>query len=342
MVIDSGTRLLGLMGNPARHSLSPLIQNYFLQSYNINAVYASFEPAKDNLEAAFYGAKNLDFIGLNITMPFKEQVYRLLDFAEDSAKITNSINTVRFNSVVGTAEGYSTDGMGLIKSLEDKIFSWEQKTCLVLGAGGAAKSAVFSLFSKPLKKIYLYDIDYNRSLHLVNTMAANILKMQDQKQGYNKKRKTVQAIQSDKNKKSGKAEKIYTDKAGQILDEIDNKIIALTYLDEIEKELDSIDLIINCTPAGMDDGTPGSAEKCPIPGTWDLGGKYIFDMVYKPVETVLLKKAQSEGAAAAIYGTDMLINQAAYSFKIWFDIMPSVKVIGEVKNIVKEIIENDK
>jgi shikimate dehydrogenase len=342
MIVDSGTRLLGLFGNPARHSLSPLIQNHFLHSYNINAVYASFEPAKDNLKAAFYGAKNLDFIGLNVTMPFKEQIYSLLDRAEDGAKITNSINTVRFNAGERTAEGFSTDGMGLIKSLEDKNFTWEGKTCFVIGAGGAAKSAVFSLFSKPLNKIYLYDIDYNRSLYLLNTMTANILRMQDKKQGLIKKHKTGQAVQPGKNKKSGKAEKIYTDKAAQILDEIDNKIIVLTYLDEIEKELDSIDLIINCTPAGMDDGTPGSAEKCPIPRIWDLGGKYIFDMVYKPVKTVFVKKAQIDGAAAIICGTDMLINQAAYSFKIWFDIMPSVKIIEEAKNIVKEIIESDK
>jgi len=338
MKINSSTQLLGLFGNPARHSLSPLIQNHFLESYKINAVYTSFEPAKDNLESAFLGAKNLDFIGLNITMPFKEQVYRLLDSAEDSAKITNSINTVRFNAGAGTAEGFSTDGIGLIKSLEDKNFSWKGKTCFVIGAGGAAKSAIFSLFSKPLKKIYLYDIEYNRSLYLLNTMTANMLKMQDEKQGLVKKHKTVTGIQSLQKKKSGKAEKIYTDKAAQMLDEIDNKIIVLTYIDEIEKELASIDLIINCTPAGMDDGTTVSLEKCPVPGTWDLGGKYIFDMVYKPVETVFVKKAKSEGAAAVICGTDMLINQAAYSFKIWFDIMPSVKIIEEVKNIVREEI----
>ena len=327
MAIDSETRLLGLFGNPARHSLSPLIQNHFLQSYNTNAVYVSFEPSKDNLEAAFYGAKNLDFIGLNITMPFKEQVYGMLDSAEDGAKITNSVNTVRFNINTGSAEGYSTDGMGLIQSLEDKNFSWEGKTCFMIGAGGAAKSAVFSLFSKPLKKIYLYDIEYNRSLYLLNTITANILKMQDEKQGLVKK-------------KSTKAEKIYTEKAAQMLDEIDNKIVVLTYLNEIEKELGSIDLIINCTPVGMDDGRPGSAGKCPIPSTWNLGGKYIFDMVYKPVETMLVKKAQNDGADAIIRGTDMLINQAAYSFKIWFDIMPSAKIIGEVKNIVKEKIES--
>jgi shikimate 5-dehydrogenase len=169
-----------------------------------------------------------------------------------------------------------------------------------------------------------------------------MLRMQDEKQGLIKKHKTGRAIQSGKKKKIGKAEKIYTEKAAEIIDEIDNKIIVLTYLDEIEKELDTIDLIINCTPVGMDGGTPESAEKCPIPHTWALKGKYIFDMVYKPVETVLVKKAQRDGAAAIICGTDMLINQAAYSFKIWFDIMPSAKIIGEVKNIVKEKIECDK
>ena len=72
--ISSKTRLLALMGNPARHSLSPIIQNKFLADNNVDAIYMTFEFTDDRLENAFTGAGDLGIYGLNITMPFKEKV----------------------------------------------------------------------------------------------------------------------------------------------------------------------------------------------------------------------------------------------------------------------------
>jgi len=74
----------------------------------------------------------------------------------------------------------------------------------------------------------------------------------------------------------------------------------------------------------------------PIPEKWKLNGKYIFDMVYNPPETKFIKKAVKENAAQIISGLEMLVNQAAYSFKIWFDILPEDHVINEAKEKIKK------
>ena len=326
MEIDSKTKLLGLLGNPSLHSLSPLIQNHFLSSYSINCKYFAFEPPEAGILQAFTGAKMLGFKGLNITMPFKEEVCSMVDTLEEAAGIIRSVNTVKFNGPEGHTEGYSTDGDGVIMSLEEKGFDFLDKTCLIIGAGGAAKSAVYSLYRKPVKKIYIYDIVYEKSISLVNTMTANILRKLD----------------SDKGEKFCER-KIKTSDAGKILEEVDKKITVFTHISEAQRIYESIDLIINCTPAGMHlEKSSEFSKMLPVPNSWDLGGKFIFDMVYNPSNTPFLKKAEKDGSLEKIFGIDMLINQAAKSFHTWFDIMPGENIIKELREKIKNYLENKK
>jgi shikimate dehydrogenase len=295
--IGSKTKLLGLFGKPARHSLSPMIQNTFLSSYDIDCVYMVFEPEENNLKEAFSGAANLEFIGLNITMPYKEKIYALTGKTWGSAEIIKAVNTIKFSK--GTeekivSEGFSTDGSGFIKSLEDFGFVWKDRTCLIIGAGGAAKSTVFELEKKGLRSIYIFDIDSVKSQNLRNTI-------------------------------------INYSGCGTQID-------VLADIKEAERFYDSIDLIINCTPAGMNlERNTGNIKKLPVPEYWDLKDKYIFDMVYNPYHTEFLLKARREKAAGAISGIYMLVNQAAFSFKIWFDIFPEEKIIKKIKEkIIKQ------
>jgi shikimate dehydrogenase len=285
MKIDSKTGILGLFGNPSRHSLSPIIQNFFLSEYGKNCIYLSFEPESINLKESFAGAKNLKFVGLNVTMPFKEDVFKLVDSADEAATVFKAVNTVKFlPEENNTAIGYSTDGAGVIKSLEDKKFSWKEKKCLVLGAGGAAKSTVYSILQKPAGEIFVFDI------------------------------------------LSGKTDCLF-DLLGR-----PKRIKPLKSLSDIEEGLNEVDLIINCTPAGMDTGNNGNINLPAVPGYWNLKDKFVFDMVYKPFKTKLIEKARADGAAEVIPGIEMLINQAAFSFKIWFDIMPEERLLKEIKN----------
>lgn len=292
MKIDSKTGLLGLFGNPSRHSLSPVIQNFFLSEYGKNCVYLSFEPDSNNLKESFAGAKNLGFVGINVTMPFKEDVFKLVDIADEAASVFKAVNTVRFfsedkdnnkNSNNNKAIGYSTDGAGVIKSLEDKKFLWKEKKCLVLGAGGAAKSAVYSISREPVEEIFVFDIFYEKTDYLCELLGRP------------------------------------------------QKIRPVRSLADIEERLNEIDLIINCTPAGMDTGNIDNINMLAVPDYWNLKDKFVFDMVYKPFNTKLLEKAMADGASEVIPGIDMLINQAAFSFNIWFEVMPEERLLKEIK-----------
>ncbi|MBN1298822.1 MAG: shikimate dehydrogenase [Actinobacteria bacterium] len=352
MRVTSKTKLIGLLGNPSRHSLSPLIQNHFLLRYGLDYLYLSFEPLEEDLASAFNGAKSLNFKGLNITMPFKEKIYSLLDWADSTVFITKSVNTVIFDNNSLACTGFSTDGDGLIKSLEDKEFFWDGSKCLVIGAGGAARSALYSLYKKPLKKIYIFDIEYDKSVDMLNTMTAQILMMSDDRtvaisQGANdikfkpvfKNHDIFKVNKRSAENRNSKIKKIYTKNADILLDGIDSRFKILTNIKDIENEFESLDLIINCTPVGMAiNGDKENINRCPLPISWNLKNKYIFDMVYKPLETVLIKKAVKDGAAAVIGGTEMLINQAAFSFNIWFDIMPDKPAIDIAKEIIKKEI----
>jgi len=278
-LISSRTRLVGLFGNPARHSLSPVIHNAFLKSAGIDAVYLTFEFPDKDLDEAFIGAKRLGFIGLNITMPFKENAYRLVDGKDARSTAIGSVNTVKFNSSTDTSKGFNTDVDGFLRSLEDKNFNWDNSNCLILGAGGSAKSSVFALMEKNIKKIYIY----NRTME----------KAEKIKNSYSKEKRM--------------------------------KIEILERLERVDPK--KLDLICNCTPLGMD--APGVSELLPVSDQWNLKNVLIFEMIYKPLETRLIRKGRNEGASI-IDGLDMLINQAASSFKIWFDIMPDIKNIKKL------------
>lgn len=140
-----------------------------------------------------------------------------------------------------------------------------------------------------------------------------------------------------------KVKKIYlfnrtADRAFELKDRLrkyfDEEIIILENLKYLGSEdLKRIDLVVNCTSVGMD-GLSGS-ENMPVPENWCLKDKFVFEMIYKPAETMFLIKAKSE-KAVIINGLDMLVNQALASFEIWEGFFPDKKDLMEYfKNSVK-------
>lgn len=284
-MIDPNTKVIALIGNPVRHSLSPKIHNYLIRKYSKNAVYLAFEFQQEKIKEAFKGAKELGFTGLNITMPYKEEVYSLVDKTDQASGTIKSVNTVKFDEESGLSTGFNTDVNGFIKSLEDRDFNWAGSNCLVIGAGGSAKSTIYGMLKKRIKKIYIY----NRTKDKVSDIIINF-----------------KDIGSD-------------------------KIKMLESLDNIGSTIEEISLIVNCTPIGMDVGL--NKKLMPVPAKWNLKDKFVFDMVYKPAKTMLLRKAAKDGAVA-ITGIEMLIYQAVFSFNVWFDIMPDINDIKELFKIV--------
>jgi len=147
-MIDAQTELYGVIGNPVRHSLSPVIHNGAFRGLGRNAVYLAFE-VKD-LEEALRGIRGLGVRGASVTIPFKTEVIPFLDRVEGLAKKIGAVNTI-FNRG-GKLIGYNTDCDGALEALEEKI-NLEGEKALLLGAGGAARAIGFGLKEKDCQLI---------------------------------------------------------------------------------------------------------------------------------------------------------------------------------------------
>ena len=139
-MIDAQTELYGVIGDPIRHSLSPLIHNGVFERLGRNAIYLAIE-VKD-IEDALRGVRGLGVRGVSVTIPFKTEVIPFLDKVEGLAKKIGAVNTIVNRG--GKLIGYNTDCDGAVKALEEKI-NLRGKRVLVLGAGGAARAIGFGL-----------------------------------------------------------------------------------------------------------------------------------------------------------------------------------------------------
>jgi shikimate dehydrogenase len=132
---------LGVLGDPVEHSLSPEIQNAALQECGIALQYAPFRVAPNELTNAFQLLRELDFAGLNLTVPHKIAALSLVDEVEERAQKIGAINTVVFRE--GKSLGYNTDGPGFVRAIREE-FSVDLRDLrvLLLGAGGGAGRAL--------------------------------------------------------------------------------------------------------------------------------------------------------------------------------------------------------
>ncbi|HUL21769.1 MAG TPA: shikimate dehydrogenase [Thermodesulfobacteriota bacterium] len=147
-VMDAQTELYGVIGNPVRHSLSPMIHNRAFKRLGWNAVYLAFE-VKD-VDEALRGVRGLGVRGVSITLPFKTEVLPLLDRVEGLAKKVGAVNTIVNRK--GKLIGYNTDCEGALTALEDRV-DLEGKRVALLGAGGAARAIGFGLKERGLRLI---------------------------------------------------------------------------------------------------------------------------------------------------------------------------------------------
>lgn len=140
MIIDQHTALYGVIGNPVRHSLSPALHNAAFSATSLNAVYLAFEI--EDIEECVKGIRALGIKGTSITIPFKTAVMPFLDEIDPLARRIGAVNTIANDN--GRLKGYNTDALGALKALEEKI-KLPGMTCLIIGAGGAARAIGFML-----------------------------------------------------------------------------------------------------------------------------------------------------------------------------------------------------
>lgn len=145
-----------VIGWPIEHSKSPIIHGYWLDTYGINGSYEKIAVEPDSLAQRFQEFVEAGYRGWNVTLPYKEDTYALMDYLDDTAKRMKAVNTVVVGEN-GDLTGYNTDGYGFITNLEETCPEWRAEDCtaLVLGAGGAARAAVDALVQQGVPKIYL-------------------------------------------------------------------------------------------------------------------------------------------------------------------------------------------
>ena len=159
MQIDSKTILTGLFASPSSHSVSPIIHNNAFEKLGLNYVYLSFEVNKDNLKDAVQSIKTLNMRGVNLSMPNKKEVIQYLDEISETAKLSQSVNTIVNDN--GILKGYSTDGKGFFKSLEEEKIFMKDKNITILGTGGASIAIISQAVFEEIKNIFVFKRDKN-------------------------------------------------------------------------------------------------------------------------------------------------------------------------------------
>ena len=152
MKIDGYTRLAAVVANPIKHSISPFIHNSAFEATNTNGVYLAWEVDATELAETVANIRRYQMYGINLSMPYKEQVIPYLDQLSEEACLIGAVNTVVNRE--GTLIGYNTDGKGFFKSLPS--FKISRKRLVLLGAGGAAKAILVQAILDGVSQISVF------------------------------------------------------------------------------------------------------------------------------------------------------------------------------------------
>ncbi len=167
---DGNTLVCGLIGNPVRHTMSPLIHNTLAEETSTNLVYVPFEVPVDGLKYAVRGAYELGIRGLNVTVPYKSDVLSYLKYIDPLAKSIGAVNTLVRDEAIGGYRGYNTDMTGLYRAMQEEGIELEGETVVILGAGGVARPTAHLCINKGAKKVYIL----NRTLEKAEAIADEI------------------------------------------------------------------------------------------------------------------------------------------------------------------------
>jgi len=268
---------LGLIGFPLSHSLSPKIHTAALQSCGLEgdySLFAIYPDDKQSLEELLSRVRSGEIHGLNVTIPYKQNVIPFLDELTPTARSIGAVNTIYLHT--DKLIGDNTDAQGFLLDLKKFLTTETQRhgdlNALVLGAGGSARAVVYALVNDG------WDV----------TIAARRM---EQSQELALQFRKANAIEFNPR----------------------------TF------QRSNLQLIVNTTPVGMTPNIDGSPwpENLPFPKN-----AAIYDLVYNPRETKLVREARCQGLNATT-GLGMLIEQAALSFEIWTGYKPPREVMFE-------------
>ncbi len=276
--ISGDTSVLGVLGDPINHSLSPVIQNAALLEMQLNWCYLAMPCSKENLKIVVEGLGKINCKGLNITIPHKTNTFGLCTDISSIAQEVGAINTLIPNGKGGWI-GTNTDVEGFIKPLKGKI-NWSSKKSLVLGSGGSAGAVACGLKALNLQEI---------------TIVAR------KKESLNNLLESVNMKTSSKSSKEIKGILEESVDLQHFIKDAD-LIVNTTPVGMYKKSKNYI--ANNSIPYG---------EK-----VWDVLTEktILYDLIYNPRPTEWLKIGTQKGCQT-IDGLEMLIQQGAASLRLW-------------------------
>lgn len=159
-----------VIGHPIAHSKSPLIHEYWLKALEIDGSYEAIDVLPDDLGRFFERMRQGAFIGGNVTIPHKQTALQFCDTVAEVARRIGAINTVQVQD--GQIHGSNTDMIGFLANLDGKAPDWDtqKRTCMVLGAGGAARAVLVALHDRGFENIYVL----NRTLETAQRLCAEL------------------------------------------------------------------------------------------------------------------------------------------------------------------------
>jgi shikimate dehydrogenase len=294
------SRYLGLIGYPLKHSISPYFQQVALDYYRLDIYYEAWETSPDQLQNIVNDLRKPHNVGANVTVPYKEAVLPLLDAVDNLASSIGAVNTIVKKD--DKLLGFNTDAYGFIEALDKEgHFDPGGKRVVILGAGGAARAVGFALVQRKAASLAITDGIFERA----SALAKNLVR--------------------------------YIKETPPSSKDLEPNVTAFPWQNlSSVKTFDNCNLIVHCTPIGM----KHSPQEGQSPLSLELIPKnvLVYDLVYNPWLTPLLKLAQKAGANI-LGGLPMLVYQGAASFKLWTGKEAPVDIMF---NKAKEILTGGK
>jgi len=267
-------------GSPIKHSASPAMQNAGIAALGLDWRYLAFEVRPADLRQAIQGALAMRFVGLNLTVPHKLLAMDMVDALDESAKTWGAVNTICFKAQdadrrwvsLGQLEdlpageirsqGFNTDADAITRALrEDLGVEPHGAKVLLLGAGGAGRTAALKLASEGARALWLVNRTVSKAAELAREIQARFPEVQVTT-GYPK---------------------------------------------------EEVDLLLNATSAGLRSDDPLPLDE----GQFSLArSRAVYDMIYRPATTPLLRAAAAAGCRTA-NGLGMLLYQGARALELW-------------------------
>lgn len=269
----SGTTIVGIIGHPVKHSLSPDMHNAEFERLGLDWRYEAWDIPPEGLGEGLRELQARGVKGFNVTIPHKVAVMEFLGHVEYDAQLVGAVNTVICSD--DGMGGFNTDLYGWIEDVEQDVSLEGQRVCIV-GAGGSARAVCVG--ARQQRASHLLIVKRPENFESAEELAATL---RAKCPGI-----TIETCPLDR--------------------------------EDAQAKVAECGMVVNTTPAGM-----ASSPGIPIEPEWLHSGQYVYDLIYNPAETELLKAAAAKGCRTR-NGLGMLARQGAIAFKLWTRQPPDV------------------